>query len=615
MKRSALIIITCSIASLSVLPFFGQQKEQTKNPSEVQGNLIHLLQKSAPGIIDISGHALDKTIIRVERKWVGDNCFTTVTNVSKVSWRLKNIILFNVQHTGLDPNTPVYGEGFQMLSQTGGTLRSPVDLSEYTDRKHYRLPEPDNLRTVYNLFTLDLGKQGYVLLGFTSSKRFAGRFSFSTNRLLVSMDPEGLAMAPGEKWEMETFAAMQGPDRNVLLARFAKYIQANHARLPIKEIPTGWCSWYCYGDQATKSIVQENLDRFSTMNPRLEYIQIDDGYSPYEGDWLDPSPAFGSMDATISAIRKKGFLPAIWVAPFIAEKDSRLFREHPDWFIKDEDGKPLNTATKGFGGWRHAPWYALDGTNPEAQKFLEQTFRTMKERWGIHYFKLDANYWGAITGKHFDPKATRIEAYRHGMEAIIRGAGPDAILLGCNAPMWPSIGLVNVMRTGNDIDRNWEKFSGTGRENLNRVWQNGRLWVNDPDCLLLSGNTALPDNLWIFHATVVHAVGGLVISGDKAMDLGEKELARLKKSIPSTGIGAIFKDNGLRLGITTLGSRTYFHCFNWSKQPIDIPIPLKRRYRLVDYWSNKEIGVFSDKYVLRSLPGQSAMLILAVPDK
>ena len=394
MKRPALFILTCTVASFSVLPLAGQQKEQTKGPS----SLPHLLQKSAPGIIDISGHPLDEATIRVERKWAGDRCFISVTNVSGTTRQLKNIILFNIGHTGLDPKTPVYGEGFQMLSQTGGTLGNPEDLSQYTDRKHYRLPEPDHLRTVYNLFTLDLGKQGYVLLGFTSSKRFAGRFSFSANRLLVSMDPEGLAIAPGEKWEMETFTAMQGHDRNALLARFAKYIQDNHPRLPIKEIPTGWCSWYCYGDKATKSIVQENLDRFATMNPRLEYIQIDDGYSPYEGDWLDPSAAFGSMDSTVSAIREKGFLPAIWVAPFIAEKDSRLFREHPDWFVKDEDGKPLNSATKGFGGWRHGPWYVLDGTNPEAQQFLEQTFRAMKEKWGIHYFKLDANYWGTIMG-------------------------------------------------------------------------------------------------------------------------------------------------------------------------------------------------------------------------
>ena len=38
--------------------------------------------------------------------------------------------------------TRLYGEGFQMLSQTGGTLGQPADLGNYTDAKHYKLPAP-----------------------------------------------------------------------------------------------------------------------------------------------------------------------------------------------------------------------------------------------------------------------------------------------------------------------------------------------------------------------------------------------------------------------------------------------------------------------------------------
>ncbi len=614
MNRPVFLLSTLWLACFFVSALPAQQKKRSVFPDAGKANLISLLQKSEPSVTDISGRVLDKSTIHIERKWDGDKCYASITNTGRETRHLKNIILFNLRNTGLDPNTPIYGEGFQMLSQTAGTLQSPVDLSEYTDRNHYRLPQPDSLRTVYNLFTLNLGKQGYVLLGFASSNRFAGRFSFSTSRLMITMDPEGLSIAPGVKWQMETFTAMQGNDRNELLARFAGYIQQHHARLPIKKIPTGWCSWYCYGDKATKSIIQENLALFATMKPKLEYIQIDDGYSPYEGDWLDPSTAFGNMDSTILAIREKGFLPAIWVAPFIAEKDSRLFREHPDWFIKDIAGRPLNSATKGFGGWRHGPWYVLDGTNPHAQKFLEETFHSMREKWGISYFKLDANYWGTIPGEHFDPKATRIEAYRRGMEAIIRGAGPDAILLGCNAPMWPSLGLVNMMRTSNDIDRSWERFAATGRENLNRDWQNGRLWVNDPDCLLLAGDSSIADNQWLFHATVVHAVGGLVLSGDKAKDLGEKQLAILGKSIPSTGTGASFYSPDLELGITHTGDRQYFHCFNWTDLPRKIDLPLKGSYRLTDYWTGRELGTFSDHYSVTAIPPRSAVLIEAVPN-
>lgn len=95
-------------------------------------------------------------------------------------------------------------------------------------------------------------------------------------------------------------------------------------------------------------------------------------------------------------IKNEGFEPAIWVAPFIAEEKSELFQHHPDWFVKDDDGKPLASNRVSFGGWRCAPWYMLDGTHPEARAYLTHVFKTMREQWGVKYFKLDANMWVAL---------------------------------------------------------------------------------------------------------------------------------------------------------------------------------------------------------------------------
>jgi alpha-galactosidase len=100
-------------------------------------------------------------------------------------------------------------------------------------------------------------------------------------------------------------------------------------------------------------------------------------------------------------IRDRGFEPAIWVAPFIAEEGSHLFKEHPGWFVKDETGQPLRADRVTFGGWRRGPWYALDGTHPDAQAHLERVFTTMRNEWGCTYFKLDANFWGPFTAVIF----------------------------------------------------------------------------------------------------------------------------------------------------------------------------------------------------------------------
>ncbi len=576
---------------------------------------IDRLKQAPSRIEDIDHKPVDESLFRLKKTWKGNRCSFALTNTGKAPIRLGNIILFDLAAHGLDPSTPIYGEGFQMLSQTAGTLGRVANLTPYMDGAHYRIPAPAGLHTVYGMMSFDLIAQGHVVLGFTSCNRFIGRFSFDHKQLRVSVDPEGLELAPGETWKLEKFIVLAGPDRNALLDQLCSDINRNHP--PLKQPPlgnrAGWCTWYGVGGSGNQKIVTESAERFAKILPEIRFIQIDEGYT-LEGDLLEVYPDFGDMKATIDAIRKNGFLPAIWVGPFVAGQKSHTLAQHPAWFVQGADGKPLVSDTVGFGGWRNGPWSCFDGSNPETANYLESVFKTMREKYGITYFKLDANYWGTIhSGRHFDPKATRIEAYRRGMEAVVRGAGPGAVILGCNAPMWPSLGLVNAMRTGNDIERNWGSLSSTARENLNRSWQNGRLWVCDPDCVVLAGNDSTPPNVWRFHATVNHAIGGLVLTGDKIETLKEEQLAVLRKLIPPTGRSARFENMNYEIGVTDLGERQYHYALNWGNEPVDRVVHLKQRSRLTDYWTGDDLGVHEGDYTIKNLPKQSATLLLAKP--
>jgi alpha-galactosidase len=330
----------------------------------------------------------------------------------------------------------------------------------------------------------------------------------------------------------------------------------------------------------------------------------------------------------LKQIRGRGFEPAIWVAPFVASEQSRLFHEHPDWFVKDDQGKPLRSDRIGFGGWRLSPWYALDGTHPDAQKFLENLFRTMRQKWGCTYFKLDAIYWATIPGGHrYDEHATRIEAYRRGMDAIRRGAG-DAVILGCNHPIWPSFGLIHGSRSSLDIGRSWSSFTSIGRENLLRGWQNGRLWWNDPDCVVLydrppkgvmdaggkqSKGSQVSDHEYQFHATLIYATGGMLLSGDDLTGMPPGRAAMLKKLLPPAGQCARFENDSFEIGVTSLRDRNMISVFNWSDEPVERTIKLRGKARLTDYWTGEDLGVHSGDFQLPSLPGRSARLIEARP--
>jgi len=420
------------------------------------------------------------------------------------------------------------------------------------------------------------------------------------------VDTEALTIGPGEAWPLEELMVASSADRSRVLAQVADRLAMHHAPLRFPAAPTGWCSWYCFGPNVTAQQVLDNLDAIARSLPALKYVQIDDGYQSAMGDWLETGAAFGGNVRTVlSAIRTRGFEPAIWVAPFVAEEQSDLFRSHPDWFIRGADGAPLRSDRVTFGGWRHGPWYALDGTHPEAQSHLERVFRTMRTEWDCTYFKLDANFWGAMHGGRFhDPRATRVEAYRRGMQAIVRGAG-DAFLLGCNHPIWPSLGLIHGSRSSNDIKRTWDRIKTTGFQNLQRNWQNGRFWWNDPDAIVLASD--LTDAECQFHASVIYASGGMVLSGDDLTKLPPARAAMLKKLLPPTGVAAAFDDASLRTGTVVLPDARMLCLFNWDDAP-EARIVRVAAGTVTDFWTGESLTARAGALQI-AMPPRSARVV------
>ncbi len=185
----------------------------------------------------------------------------------------------------------------------------------------------------------------------------------------------------------------------------------------------------------------------------------------------------------MAKIRESGRRTGIWIAPFLVSPRSRTYQRHPEWL--------LNGATAGWN-WQ-AEQGILDVTHPGAEEYLRTVFTTLR-RIGIDYFKIDFLYAGAVRGPRTDRDVTALMAYRHGLQLIRQAVGPESYLLGCGAPILPSIGLVDAMRVSPDTGPTYEPAGGdlsrpsqrsaalTGRA---RAWQNGRFWVNDPDCLIV----------------------------------------------------------------------------------------------------------------------------------
>ena len=276
----------------------------------------------------------------------------------------------------------------------------------------------------------------------------------------------------------------------------------------VRKIPPGWCSWSYYFKQVNEQDVVENAEAARRLGLPIEIVQVDDGYEMDIGDWLDVRPEFGSLERLAARIRALGLRPGIWIAPFMVSPGSALARKHPHWLVAGADA----------GTHWGRRMRILDVTNPAAADYVAHVFRTFTG-WGYSYFKLDFLYAAAIPG---------LDAYRRGMLLIREAVGPDAILLIGGAPLLPSIGLCDAMRVGPDVlpekpDPQLDLESVVRITRL-RAWMNGRLWVNDPDCLV-----ARPEieerEAWAAH---LQGYGGVRFSSDRlaALDVRGLELTR-----------------------------------------------------------------------------------------
>lgn len=248
--------------------------------------------------------------------------------------------------------------------------------------------------------------------------------------------------------------------------------------------PRVWCSWYSFYNHIGEEPLLATLH--SLQGLPFDVFQVDDGWQLDMGDW-EANPKFpAGMAELANRIREAGLTPGLWLAPFIARPTSALYREHPDWILRDENNHPV-PAGDNWGGF-----YALDTTHPRVKIWLEETIRRVLD-WGYTYLKLDFLYAGALPGVRYHD-LPREEAYRQALTLIREEMGPETYLLACGAPVLPSLGLVDGLRIGPDVAPYWDNedrscllhdTSAPGalnaiRTSLHRLWLRP-LCHTDPD--------------------------------------------------------------------------------------------------------------------------------------
>jgi alpha-galactosidase len=391
---------------------------------------------------------------------------------------------------------------------------------------------PEN--AISELFTIieSSSSSDRLLAGFIGSANQLTNLTVTTPDLIVARALlDGAILRPNESVQIEPLVCLRsGESAARLAARWAAMLgEAMRARVHAP-YQRGWCSWYQYFHNISEDVFISNLRMLKELRSEypLEIVQLDDGYQAALGDWTRTNPNFPSgLKRIADQIRDSGFTAGLWTAPFLACRDSQLMREHPDWFITT-DGNPVGAAQ--VPDWTNHDdkfAYALDSSDPSVTSHLEQLYSNIVSDFGFEYLKLDFLFAGAVEGNRRDAGVTRAQSLRRGLEAIRRGSGEQAFILGCGCPLGPAVGIVDGMRIGPDVAPHWGVSAGGGEAGtvlaidaiVARSFMHRRLWLNDPDCLMLRAEQSQlsADEREALAWTIAASGGMLLISDDMSL--------------------------------------------------------------------------------------------------
>ena len=351
------------------------------------------------------------------------------------------------------------------------------------------------------------------------------------NTLSIKKDVEGLKLE--HSFALLDFIVLNDDEKQV----FDTYRNELEPKPPLKPVATGWTSWYNHYNKISEDIILKNLTAFSDKNIPIDYFQIDDGWQTHVGDWLSVKDSFpNGMEFSSNQIHKKNIKAGLWLAPFIAESASTLFKSNLNWFLKNKNGNHISVGYSTMWGGK---FYALDIYNEKVREYLTGVFYNILTRWKFDMVKLDFLYAVCILPR---PNKTRGQVM-HDALTFIRDICGDKMILGCGVPLASGFGIFNYCRVGADINLEWEnkllKFlrhrervstivalrSILGRWSINNIG-----FQNDPDVFILRDkNHKLTPTQQRTIQMVNTLLGNLLFISDDISEYSEEILAQYKE--------------------------------------------------------------------------------------
>jgi alpha-galactosidase len=421
--------------------------------------------------------------------------------------------------------------------------------------------------------------------------------------------------------------------------RYVPYYKAiDRKRCP--KTPTGWMSWNTYFDKAT---AKDNLDEAKIGQKYLqpfgcEFWSIESWQG--NSDQL-PVRNFYNMNLEVNEkqfpkgmkkladdIRKLGFRPGLWTAPF-GTGNKEFYEAHKGWFLHEKSGKPVSC-------WNGQ--YTLDPTVPEAREHLKEIHRIASQEWGFEFFKIDGmsgrshGYCAHLYERPEIKACFQDPACPNPFELCIKafreGIGEDRVFLACQGhTSGPEVLYADASRIGADIvhpDKppEWSGVFNQGRCFINQAFTHNIVMFADPDTLLVHD---LPLEEARVSATIVALPGQMTFFGDKLAGLSDDRMKILQQTLPVANVRPVslypyfsmLPVWNLAVKNTMLGDYNVVALFNWEDETRRISFTTEElgidpdgEYAVFEFWTQKSYETIKGNFGMDVPPHSVRLLTL-----
>ncbi len=152
----------------------------------------------------------------------------------------------------------------------------------------------------------------------------------------------------------------------------------------LKEKPTFvYNTWHPFGKDINEKLIME-LAKAAAEAGMKEFV-IDDGWQDNYGDWgINKTKFPNGLKPVFDYIKSLGMKPGLWVSVGSASSVSKVYHEHPEWFVRDKNGNFANLHLEDAKDEIRSACYSTGWKN-----YIKNILLKLSLEYGLEYMKLD----------------------------------------------------------------------------------------------------------------------------------------------------------------------------------------------------------------------------------